>query len=138
MYILEGSTVEQAYNIMEKEIANGKITKEQSEMKDQLHTSEEMAKDLRGNKYDKKFLQSPWKDQKQVLFKNKGEFKKSEYKYAFVKYKSDLSNEPHWTLLVNNNGSMQEYDPWPGGIESLSSWSTKSIESIEPKGWYKR
>ncbi len=138
MYVLQGATIEQSYEVMEKEIANGKISKDKSEMKDQLHTSEEMAKVLKGGNYDKTFLQSPWKNKSQVKFKNKDDFKQSEYKMAFVKYKSALSNEPHWTLLVNNNGHLQEYDPWPGGIESLSSWSAKSIDSIEPKGWYRR
>lgn len=140
MYVLEGATVEQTYQVMEQEIKNGNIKASDSWMADQLNTSESMAKLLKGKNYDGLLLQSPWKNKRQVLFNTKEEFQNSEYKYAFAKYSSTQSDEFHYTVLVNNNGKLSEYDPFPGGISSSENWNSRDIriESIEPKGWYRR
>ncbi len=140
MYVLEGATVDQAYSVMENEIKAGRISKDQSYMSNQLMTSENLAKALKGKNYDKLFLQSPWKNKKQVTYNSIEDFRKSDYKYAFIKYSSKRSSEFHYTLLVNTNWYLLEHDPYPGGINSLSTWNERDVtlESIEPKGWYKR
>lgn len=86
-----------------------------------------------------KYLQSPWKNGRQVAYSSKDEFSKSDFKYAFVKYSSKRSSEFHYTLLVNVNGILTEHDPYPEGIHSLNTWKKEdvAIETIEPKGWYK-
>lgn len=140
MYVLEGATVEQAYQIMEQEVKNGNIRTSDSWMGNQLDTSESMAKLLKGDNYEGLFLQSPWKNRKQILLSTKEDFLNSEYKYAFVKYSSTQSNEFHYTLLVNNNSYLSEYDPYPRGISSSGNWNPSDVKivSVEPKGWYRR
>ena len=139
-YVLEGATLEQTFEVMENEVKNGRISKDKSYMNDQLMTSENLAKSLKGKNYDKSFLQSPWIDGKQVTYNSIDDFRNSNYKYAFIKYSSKPSFEFHYTLLVNMNGYITEHDPWPGGINSLNAWEKGDVtlESIEPKGWYKR
>ena len=139
-YVLEGATVDQVFEVMKYEVKNGRISKDQSYMSDQLMTSENLSKALKGKNYDGLFLQSPWKNKKQVTYKSIDDFIKSDFKYAFIKYSSANSKEFHYTLLVNMNGYISEHDPWPGGINSLNAWEKGDVtlESIEPKGWYKR
>ena len=133
VYISEGMTYQQCISVVNKEIEKGNIRKEDAYLEDQLAVSKALAKELKKQDFDGKYLQYPWKNGIQVQFSNQKDFSESNYDYAIGQFSSTLSNEYHYELFYKD----EKYDPYPNGVESCSNWVVNSLDCIKPLGWYK-
>ena len=135
-YMNEGLTYDRCIQVIKGEIVNGNISVDDSEMNNQLATSKALAKELKGENFDGLYLQYPWPDGKQVLFYSEKDFFNSSYPYGIGIFKGlQGAKWNHYEFYSNNPD--EKLDPWPGGVEICSNWTTTTLKLIQPIGWYK-
>ena len=135
MYMCEGLSYERCIKVIKGEIANGNISINQAKMEDQLATSKALAKELKGESFDNRFLQYPWPNGKQVLFYSEEDFYNSDYPYGIGEFSGLPTAKETHSEFYSNNPDLK-MDPWPGGVESCVNFSTNELIVIKPVGWY--
>lgn len=134
IYELEGIPLDSLSTISKQYIGDC-ISTPDANLNDQLKLSDAYAEGL--NRNDTKYLQYPWIDGKQVLYKTEIEFfnNKRKYPYAIVEWNSpEKSNDDHhYTLLILS--TKEHFDPWPNGIKSCDKWEKAYIGLIRPLMW---
>ena len=135
MYMHDGLTYEKCIKVIKEEIAVGNISTDNSEMLNQLATSKALAKELKGESFDNRFLQYPWPNGKQVLFYSEDDFYNSDYPYAIGQFEGLPSAVDTHKVFYSNNPDLK-IDPWPGGVETCPNFTTNKLVVIMPVGWY--
>ncbi|MBR5647269.1 MAG: hypothetical protein IKX23_11570 [Treponema sp.] len=135
IYMDAGLTYDQCIEVMKNEIKEGRIEAD-AYMKDQNETSRNLAKELKQDSYDGKYLQQPFHDGIGVNFSNEADFYDSQYDYGLEIVKgNEFTTETHTENIFNSPN--QTYDPYPGGVSSCTNWDSPTIKQIIPLGWYK-